>query len=94
METLRYLLGSAFLLSGAYIVIASYVRQITNFRNRNSENGHWSSPVPFIGPLLVVGGYFILPIEFSTWIFLIFVLDPDTVIIVLSIPHLVRSLRG
>ena len=93
MEILRYLLGGSSVLLGALIVFASYVRQITNFRTRHSEHGHWSSPAPFIGPVLVVVGYLSLPIEFSYWIFLVIVLDPDTVVTILQVPYLFRSPR-
>lgn len=85
---LNFLLGGAFLLMGALIVVASYVRQIANFRNRNAENRQWSSPAPFVGPIFIIVGYNALPIEFSNWIFLVFILDPDTVLMTLSIPYL------
>lgn len=93
MEVLRYLLGGASVLGGTLIIIASYLRQISNFRNRNKENGKWSSPAPFFGPLLVIVGYSALPFEFSGWIFLVIVLDPDTVLTILSIPWLIKGLR-
>ena len=93
MELLNYLLGAVFLLGGSLVIFASYVRQGTNFRNRNKENRQWSSPAPFIGPVLIIVGYFALPLEFSKWIFLVIVLDPDTVITILSIPHLFKGLR-
>ena len=73
--------------------MTSDVMQVTNFRNRDKENGQWSSPAPFIGPVLIVVGYSALPIEFSKWIFLVIVLDPDTVVTILSIPYLIKGLR-
>ena len=91
MVILRHLLGGTSVLLGALVVSASYVRQTTNFRNRHNENGQWSSPAPFIGPLLVVVGYFSLPIEFSYWIFLVIVLDPDTVVTILQVTYPFRS---
>ena len=51
-------------------------------------------PGPVVGPALVVVGYLVLPVEFSKWIFLVIVLDPDTVITVLSIPYFFKGLRG
>lgn len=90
----NYIPGGAFLLLGFLIIFSSYVRQVTNFRNRNNENGQWSSPVPFMGPVLVVVGYWLLPIAFSRWIFLVIVLDPDTMVVLLSIPYLIiKGLR-
>jgi hypothetical protein len=93
MELLSNFLGGAFLLFGALMVFASYVRQVTNFKNRDKENSSWSSPVPFIGPVFIIVGYAALPIEFSKWIFLMIVLDPDTVITILNIPQLIKGLR-
>lgn len=75
-------------MAGLLIVFASYVRQITNFRNRNNPDAGWSSPAPFVGPIFVVAGYSLLPFAFSWWIFIVFVLDPDTIITVISIPRL------
>lgn len=92
MDTLRYVLGGLLLIFGAVIVSVNYARQISNFRNRKKD-GHWSSPFPIIGPLLIVVGYSALPIGFSKWVFLAFVLDPDTVAAVLSLPFLVRALQ-
>jgi len=94
VELLRYLLGGVSLLCGTLVVIASYVREISNFKNRNRENGKWSSPTPVLGPVLIVVGYATLPIEFSSWIFLVVVLDPDTVLTILNIPYLFKGLRG
>lgn len=93
MELLSNFLGGAFLLFGALMVFASYVRQVTNFKNRDKENSSWSSPAPFIGPVFIIVGYAALPIEFSKWIFLMIVLDPDTVITILNIPQLIKGLR-
>ena len=93
MELLKHLFGGALLLFGLFIVLTSYVRQITNFRNRKRENGKWSSPAPFVGPVFVVVGYAALPFEFTPWIFLIFVLDPDTLITIVGLPYLIKALR-
>ncbi len=88
-----YFLGGALILFGALIVFVSYVRQIRNFKNRKKENGEWSSPVPFVGPLFIIVGYSMLAVEFSNWIFLTIVLDPDTVVTILSIPYVIKGLR-
>jgi len=93
MDIFRFVLGGVFLLAGALIVLASYVRQISNCLNRYKKDWRYSSPAPFIGPMLIILGYFALPIEFSIWIFLILLLDPDTVIAILSIPHLIKAIR-
>ena len=93
MESLSHLFGGALLLFGSFIIVANYVRQITNFRNRNKKNGQWSSPAPFVGPLFIIVGYSMLPFEFSNWMFLVIVLDPDTVITILSLPFPIKGFR-
>ncbi len=93
MELLKYVFGGALLLFGLFIVLANYVRQVTNFRNRKKENGKWSSPAPFVGPIFVVVGYSALPFEYTPWLFLIFLLDPDTVITIIFLPYLIKGLR-
>ena len=49
---LNNMLGAAFLISGVFIIAASYIRQFANFKNRHKENVSWSSPVPFVGPCI------------------------------------------
>lgn len=92
MEMLRYLFAGALLLFGLFIVVTNYVRLIANYRNRKKD-GHWSSPAPIVGPLFIIVGYSMLPFEFSEWIFLAIILDPDTVITVIGLPHLIKGLR-
>jgi hypothetical protein len=93
VELFSYVPGTVFLLIGSLIMFASYVRQISNYRNRYRQGRRWSSPAPFIGPVLVILGNFALPIEFSKWILLVIVFDPDTVVTILSIPYLFKALR-
>ena len=93
METLWHLMGSVFLLFGLFIVFTNYMRQISNYRNSKKENGKWSSPAPFIGPVFIIVGYAALPFEFTGWIFLAIVLDPDSVIMIIGLPHLIKAFR-
>ncbi len=93
MELLKHVFGGALLLFGSFIVFASYVRQITNYRNSKKKNGKWSSPAPFVGPIFFVVGYATLPFDFTPWIFLIFVLDPDTLITIIGLPYLIKAFR-
>ena len=92
MEVLRYFFGGALLLFGVFVVVTNYVRQISNIR-KSKISGRWSSPAPIVGPLLFILGYAALPVEFSKWVFLVIVIDPDTVITVLALPSLVKALR-
>jgi hypothetical protein len=91
--TLINILGSVFCLFGLFIVFSNYVRQVSNYRNSKKENGKWSSPAPFFGPLFIIVGYSLLPFEFTWWILLAIVLDPDTLIMIIGLPHLVRAFR-
>lgn len=93
MELLKYLIGGSLHLFGLFIVFASYVRQITNYRNRNKEDAPYSSPAPIVGPLFIIVGYMALPFEFSNWIFLVILLDPDTLITLVGLPYLIKALR-
>ena len=92
MELFIYFLGASFLLLGSFIIFSNYVRQITNFSNRHKENAKWSSPTPLVGPMFIIIGYTILPFEFSNLIFLVLILDPDTLIAILSIPYIIKGL--
>ena len=77
-----HIFGSLLLLFGLFIVVMGYVRQIQNSRNR--ETGPYISPVPFVGPVFFVVGYAGSPLPFSPWIFLVFLLDPDTLLTVVA----------
>ncbi len=92
MDYLRGFLGGLLLLFGLYVIGCSYVRQLRNYRNRNQTGYSWSSPVPFVGPLLAVIGWTILPTDLSAWVLLLFVADPDTVIFALGLPGLMHRL--
>jgi hypothetical protein len=91
---LNNILGTALLLSGLFIIAASYIRQFTNFKNRHKENASWSSSAPFVGPAFVITGFFILPLVPTNWIFIVIILDPDTVISIVSLPWLIKGLRS
>ena len=92
MEMLRYFLAGALILFGLFVVIINYVRLIANHRNRKGD-GRWSSPAPFVGPLFIIIGYLASPLEFSNWILLAIIVDPDTVTTLISLPHFVKTLR-
>ena len=93
METLKHLMGSAFVLFGLFIVVSNYIRQVSNYRNSKKENGKWSSPAPFVGPLFIIVGYAALPFEFSAWIFLAILLDPDTLLMIFGLKYLIKAFR-
>ena len=92
MQWLIYLLYASFILFGLFIILSNYLRQITNFKNRNIEGAKWSSPAPFVGPIFVIIGYSGLPFEFSSFIFFVIILDPDTLLTIFSIPYFIKGL--
>lgn len=85
--------GSFFLLFGIFIILSNYIRQIKNYQNQNKEDAKYSSPAPFVGPVFVIIGYSALPLEFSNLIFFIIVLDPDTLLILFSLPYFFKGLK-
>jgi len=91
MEWFIYIISASILLFGLFILFSNYLRQITNFKNRNKENAKWSSPAPFVGPVFVILGYSWLPFEFSNFIFFVIIFDPDTLLTLLSIPYLIKG---
>jgi len=92
MNLLISFLGFSSLLLGLFIIFSNYARQLTNFRNRNKENAKHSSIAPLFGPLFIIVGYSMLPFEFSNFVFFVIVVDPDTVIAILSIPYFFKGL--
>ncbi len=92
MEILRYILGSLFVLFGLYGITLSYIRQITNYRHIRQGIDSWSSPTPFLGPLAILIGSLVLPLQFGWWILFVFLVDPDTIIALISLPPLIRDI--
>ena len=48
--------------------------------------------MPLVGPIFVVFGCEMLPVDFGWWVLLAFLADPDTIILFLSLPFLPRQL--
>ena len=88
MEFLKITMGALFVLFGLFIIGCSWMRQVNNARARKDPDRRWSSPVPFLGPILCIVGYASLPLPFSGWVFLLFAVDLDTVITVVGILYL------
>ena len=92
MELVQYILGSLLILLGLYLITLNYIRLIKNLqRSRRPGIGNWSSPMPIVGPLMVLLGSVVLPLHFSWWVLIAFLVDPDTILFVISLPYLVLS---
>lgn len=85
MDFLLTILGLGLLAFGSFIIVCSYIRQVQNHKNRDNPKASYSSPAPFIGPIFVIIGLALLSVELSLWMLLLFLLDPDTVMIVFGL---------
>ena len=81
-----YVIGTILILSSVTLLISAYIRHFKNIKESKKENGSWSSPIPLIGSLLFICGYFTLPIEFSYWSFLIILADIDSLLLIIVLP--------
>jgi hypothetical protein len=92
MDFIKWILSLAFISFGVFIIVAAYIRQIGNYKNRRTRGGKCSSPAPFIGPIFVMVGLTWLSVDLSAWLLLLFLLDPDTVVVVLGLPWLLKQM--
>ena len=76
MDIARYIVGGSLALLGAVIVFSTYVAVL---RKRAGDGGY--SLIPLIGPLAFIGGVAISPISFSHWLWLVFLIDINTIAI-------------
>ena len=82
MDFLLTIIGLGLLAFGSFVIVCSYIGQVQNYKNRDNLNASYSSPAPFIGPILAVLGLTLMSVELSPWMLLLFVFDPDTVMVV------------
>ena len=92
MELLRYILDGLVAVLGLSAIVWNYVRQISNFQHKRQGKDGWDSPAPLAGPALVILGGWLLPLNFSWRMFIAFLVDPDTVIVLISLPWLFWAL--
>jgi len=85
MDTVFWVVGVLLICFSIFVVYTGIVRQVHNYRHSKNGDGSWSSPTPLIGTLAFIGGYAILPIEFSYWAFLIVLFDIDTPLILVGL---------
>ncbi len=76
MDIARYIVGGSFALLGAFIIFSTYVAV---FKKRAGDGGY--SLIPLIGPLAFIGGVAISPISFSHWLWLVFLIDINSIAI-------------
>jgi len=88
MVNFQYIFGIVLIIFGSYLLFLNFFRQLHNFRNRKNKRSGWSSPVPLIAPVVFGLGYFVLPINFNPIVLIVFLLDADTVVVLLGIPVL------
>jgi uncharacterized membrane protein YkvA (DUF1232 family) len=92
MEILSFILGALLIVYGSCLLVLNFLRQLNNYRNRKNKRNGWSSPAPLIAPIIIVLGYFVLPIDFNPIVLIVFLLDADTVLLFLGIPVLLFQL--
>jgi len=87
-------IGFALALFGFFIISTAYVRQFNNYKFRKTGQGRHSSPAPFVGPIFTIVGLALMQIDLPGWIWLLFLMDPDSLIIILGLPLLIKQLTS
>jgi len=90
MAIFQYIIGFILITFGILLLIINYGRLIHNLLPKYKKQG-WVSPTPLIVPFLIIVGYLILPIKFNNLIFLIIIIDPDTLLTIISLPWLIKN---
>ena len=88
MTIMMKITASLMVLLGIYIVAMNCYAQLQNYRNKKRGIEKFISPLPFIGPILICFGYNLFGLPFNGLIFLVFLLDPGTLITIISLPWL------
>jgi hypothetical protein len=94
MDFLMKIIGLALTLLGIFIIFAAYIRQISNYRFRKTGQGKHSSPAPFIGPIFTIVGLSLLQFDLPGWIWILFLIDPDTILTLISMPEFFKQLSS
>ena len=76
IETLRYVAGGLIAFFGAFIIVGTYITILTKTTEKSG-----TSLVPLVGPLAIVGGIAVTPLPFSHWIWAVFLIDLNTMLI-------------
>jgi hypothetical protein len=92
MDDIRIAMGMPLICFGLYVISCNYITQIRNWFHYQSGIRKCSPPTIILGPLCCILGYAILPVAFSYFIFLVFLFDRDTLIVVLRLPSLFKAL--
>jgi hypothetical protein len=92
MKILSLTIGVCFLIAGISIVACNYLYLWMNYGNRKRNINNFNSLIPLFGALFLLVGSFMLLIKFRIYFLLVFVLDPGTLILLLSMPKLIRDL--
>jgi hypothetical protein len=94
MDFLMKVFGLVLTLFGIFIIVAAYIRQINNYKFGKTGQGKHSSPAPFIGPIFMIVGISLMQFELSGWIWMLFLLDPDTIVTLISLPEFFKQLSS
>lgn len=84
----NWIIGIFLIFLSLLAVYASITRVIHNFKEPVEEDDYRSSSTPFVCSLLFFIGYSVLPIEFSYWSLLFFLLDVDTIMLIFGLLYL------
>lgn len=72
MDLLRWVIGVALLLPGAWLLLLNWIVFVNRHVRRKSESSSW---IPLIAAILLSSGLFILPLDLGLWPILAFLVD-------------------
>lgn len=92
MDVVRWIVGVLFCGFAAYVAIGNWTAVYLNFRHRQTKGYRPRVQLPVIGPLAAYLGVALLPVEKSTLIWLIPLVDPSTWSLIAALPFMVREI--
>lgn len=94
MKLLLMIIGVLLISTGFFVILCNYVYLMKNYLNKKHNVKKFHSLIPLLGALLVMGGSFILSVKFKIYFLLIFIFDPGTAVLLLSIPRLIKEMQA
>lgn len=74
---------------GCFMVFMNWMGVYRNMRNRRRGIDKHESSVPFFGPILILAGLYVAPIDFQIWFWSIWLLDPIIYYMLMGLPSLI-----